>query len=71
MIDYKESVQETTSEAISEQLAIIVVRIGTWIGLFIISKVVLLLLRLLSDAIAALPIIKQFNKVRWYDLWYI
>ena len=60
--DYTDSVQASTSEAISEQLAIIVVRIGTWIGLFLVSKIVLLLLGLLSDAIAEIPIIKQFNK---------
>lgn len=60
--NYTDSVKATTSEAISEQLAIIVVRIGTWIGLFFVSKIILLLLRLVSDAIAEIPIIKQFNK---------
>lgn len=67
--DYTDTVKSNTSYAISEQLAIMCVRIGTWIGLFVVSKVVLLLLMLLSDVIAQIPIIKQFNKVRWYDLW--
>lgn len=67
--DYTDNVKKGTSEMISEQLAIIAIRIGTWIGLFLISKIVLLLLRLVSDAIAEIPIIKQFNKARWYNLW--
>ena len=32
------------------------------IGLFIVSRVILLLINLMSDAITSLPIIKQFNE---------
>ena len=67
---YTEDIKSNTSEYISEQLAIIVVRILTWIGLFIVSRVVLVVIRIFTDAIGEIPIIKQFNKVRWYNIWY-
>ena len=35
---------------------------GTMIGLFIVSRLLLLLINLLADAITSLPIIKQFNE---------
>jgi len=59
---YTEDVKSNTSEYISEQLAIIIVRIFTWIGLFIVSRVLLLVIRIFTDAIGEIPIIKQFNK---------
>lgn len=35
---------------------------GTMIGLFIVSRLLLLLINLMADAITSLPIIKQFNE---------
>lgn len=66
---YKDEATSNTSELISEQIAIIIVRIGTWIGLFIVSKLILLFIRLFTDAIAEIPIIKQFNKARRNNIW--
>lgn len=60
---YTEDIKENTSEMVAQQAAIAVIRIGTWIGLFIVSKLLLLLIRLFTDAIASIPIIKQCNKV--------
>ena len=69
--DYTENIKNTATGAISEQVAIAVVRIGTWIGLFLIAKIGLIFIGFLSDAIAEIPIIKQFNKARRNNLWYI
>ena len=68
---YTDEIKSNTSEYISEQIAIVVVRIGTWIGLFAISKVLLIFIRFFADKIAEIPIIKQFNKARWYYIWSI
>ena len=67
--DYTDNIKNTATGAISEQVAIAVVRIGTWIGLFLVAKIGLIFIGFLSDAIAEIPVIKQFNKARWNDLW--
>lgn len=59
---YTDNMKESGSEMVAEQAAIAVIRIGTWIGLFAISKLLLLIIRLFTDAIANIPIIKQCNK---------
>lgn len=61
--EYTEGVKESTSEFISHELAITVIRIITWIGLFMATKVILLFVRIFTNAIAQIPIIKQFNKI--------
>ena len=67
--DYTDNIKNTATGAISEQVAIAVVRIGTWIGLFLVAKIGLIFIGFLSDAIAEIPVIKQFNKARRNDLW--
>ena len=67
--EYTDEIKENTSEVISEQTAITVVRVGTWIGLFIVSKIIMLFIRVFADAIASLPIIKQFNKAGRNNIW--
>lgn len=52
------SVVEETAKVISEKL----VAIGVAIILFIIVRIALILLKFVAEAIAKLPIIKQFNK---------
>ena len=59
---YTNQMKEESSEYIAEELAITVVRIGTWIGLFVIAKVLMLFVRIFAEAIGEIPIIKQFNK---------
>ena len=46
----------------SKTLAINIIYGVTMIGLFIVSRVILVLINLMSDAITSLPIIKQFNE---------
>lgn len=67
--DYTDGIKANTSEYISEQIAIMIVRIGTWIGLFTVSKVLLIFIRFFADKIGEIPIIKQFNKARWNCIW--
>lgn len=46
----------------SKTVAINIIYGGTMIGLFIISRVLLLIINLMADAITSLPILKQFNE---------
>ncbi len=69
--EHTEEIKENTSEVVSEQVAITVVKVGTWIGLFLISKILMLFVRLFADAIAEIPIIKQFNKAGRNNIWNI
>ena len=46
----------------SKTLAINIIYGGTMIGLFVVSRLLLLLINLMSDVITSLPIIKQFNE---------
>ncbi|MCI8621271.1 MAG: CvpA family protein [Clostridia bacterium] len=61
--DYTESVKENASSAVSEQIAIAIVRVSVWIGIFLGTKLLMLIVNLFADAIASIPVIKQFNKV--------
>lgn len=61
--DYADDVKENSSEYIAETLAVIVVRIGTWIGLFLVTRILMIFLKVLGSIVEKIPIIKQFNKV--------
>lgn len=67
--NYTESVKENTSEFIAGEIAVAVVRVVTWIGLFMIAKVLLIFLKLFGNVIEKLPIIKQFNRTRRGYIW--
>lgn len=61
--DYADDVKENSSEYIAETLAVIVVRIGTWIGLFLVTRILMIFLKVLGNIVEKIPIIKQFNKL--------
>lgn len=60
--EYTDGIKESTSSFISEELAITIVRVGTWIILFAGIKLLMLFINLFADAIAEIPVVKQFNK---------
>lgn len=49
-------------EYVSIELAYFMIRVGTMLGLFMISRFLLLFVRFAAELIAGLPIIKMFNK---------
>lgn len=61
--DYTDDVKENSSEYIAETLSIMVVRIGTWIGLFLVTRVLMIFLKIFGSIVEKIPIIKQFNKL--------
>ena len=68
---YANGVKEQSSKYIAENAAIAIVRVGTWIGLFIIARILMIFIKIFANIIEKIPVIKQFNKARWYNIWYI
>ena len=65
--DAKETVVNSTARDVS----LTIVKAGTWIVLFIVARILLILLRFITSLITKLPVIKQFDKLRWSYLWNI
>lgn len=57
--DAKESIVNSTAR----DVAVTIVKAGTWIALFIVARILLVFLRFITSLIAKLPIIKQFDKL--------
>ena len=60
--DYTEGIKENTASFAAQQIAVAIVRILTWIGLFIGTRVLMIFIKLFTDTISEIPVIKQFNK---------
>lgn len=58
-----DSAKETIVDNTAREVAITIVKSGTWIILFILARIALILLKLITSLIAKLPIIKQFDKL--------
>lgn len=62
-----ENAADKTKEALAEEFAqsisITIINAGTFIVLFLIANIILVVLKVFSDLIAKLPILKQFNKL--------
>lgn len=55
--------KEGVADIAAKEVAQTIVKAGTWIGLFIVARVALILLKLITSLITKLPVIKQFDKV--------
>ena len=60
--EYTNEVKHESVDLVAQEGAVTIVRIGTWIGLFFVTKVAMIFVRFFADIIGKLPIIKQFNK---------
>ena len=58
-----EEVKNSAIESIAGAISIRAVEILTWIILFIVIRIALILLKFLSETISEIPIIKQFNEI--------
>ena len=57
--DAKEAIIDSTAN----EVAITIVKAGTWLVLFIIARILLIFLKFITSLIAKLPVIKQFDKL--------
>ena len=58
-----DSAKETVVDSTAREVSLTIVKAGTWIALFIVARILLILLRFITSLIAKLPIIKQFDKL--------
>lgn len=55
--------KEAIADATARNMAVTIINAGVWIGLFIISRIILLFVKGLANLITKLPVIKQFDKL--------
>lgn len=58
-----DSAKEGVADLAAKEVAQTIVKAGTWIGLFVVARIVLILLKLITSLITKLPVIKQFDKI--------
>ena len=68
--DKTNEIKKSTSEVISKEVAIAVVRGLTWIGLFIGVRIIMIFIKALASIIEKIPVIKQFNKAGRNNIWH-
>lgn len=69
--DSTDNLKDNSAEYLSKEAAVIIVRGLTWIGLFIVVRIVVIFIKIIAKLIEDLPIIKQFNKARRNNIWCI
>ncbi len=60
--DAASETKEKAVEAIADEIALKVIQVVAGIGLFIVIRIALIVLKFLSEGLAELPLIKQINK---------
>lgn len=58
-----EEAREGIADATARDMAVTIINAGTWIGLFILARIVLFFVKGLASLITKLPVIKQFDKL--------
>ncbi len=58
-----EDAKEAIVDATSRDVAVTIINAGTWIGLFLVARIVLFFVKGLASLITKLPVIKQFDKL--------
>lgn len=58
-----DSAKETIVSNTAREVSITIVKAGTWIGLFIVARILMIFLKFITGLIARLPVIKQFDKL--------
>ena len=54
--------QKSVVDKVSHEVALTIVKAGTWVGLFVIAKIILICLQFITSIISKLPVIHQFDK---------
>lgn len=55
--------KEAIADATARDMAVTIINAGSWIALFLITRIVLIFIKGLANLITKLPIIKQFDKL--------
>lgn len=63
VVQASDSAKETIVSNTAREVSITIVKAGTWIGLFIVARILMIFLKFITGLIARLPVIKQFDKL--------
>ena len=69
--NYTNGVKEEGARYIAGNAAISIVRVGTWIALFLVARILMIFIKIFAHVIENIPIIKQFNRLRRNNIWSI
>ena len=58
-----ENAKEDIVDSTAKDVACTIVKAGTWIALFLVARIALILLKFITSLITKLPVIKQFDKL--------
>lgn len=58
-----DSAKQGIVDSIAKDVSQTIVKAGTWIALFLIARIALIFLKFITNLIAKLPVIKQFDKI--------
>lgn len=58
-----DSAKEAIVDSTARDVALTIVKAGTWIGLFVVARILLIFLKFITALITKLPVIKQFDKL--------
>lgn len=58
-----ESAKKEIVDNTAKDVSITIVKAGTWIALFLVARIALILLKSITNLITRLPVIKQFDKI--------
>ena len=61
--EVSESAKEEIIDSTAKDVSQTIVKVGTWIVLFIVARIALIFLKFITSLIAKLPVIKQFDKL--------
>ena len=58
-----ESAKQGIVDSTARDVSITIVKVGTWIALFLVARIALIFLKFITGLITKLPVIKQFDKL--------
>jgi len=58
-----DNAKEGIANSTAKEVSVTIVKAGTWIALFLLARIILILLKFITGLISRLPIIKQFDKI--------
>lgn len=67
--DVAQTAKDNISEVIASSISLVIIKIICLIGIFIVIRIILDILKAVTNVIAKLPIINSANKIRGNNIW--
>ena len=63
IVETSNNAKQEIADSTAKDLSHTIIKAGSWIALFIVARLILILLKLITSLITKLPVIKQFDKL--------